>query len=79
MESSAASMIISPQLRDSSLRDSKCYSLKELYRYRIGLSEGSMSGYNEQVKQALSLTNASIPEITQARVQEIIKMYTFSA
>ena len=75
MESSAASTIISPQLRGSSLRDSKCHSLIKCYRYRIGLSDGDVSGYNDQVKQALSLTNASVPEITQARVQEIIKMY----
>ena len=74
MESSADSTIISPQLRGSFLRDSKCQSLIKYYRYRIGLSDGDMSGYNDQVKQALSLTNASVPEITQARVQEIIKM-----
>ena len=74
MESSADSTIISPQLRGSFLRDSKCHLLIICYRYRIGLSDGDMSGYNDQVKQALSLTNASAPEITQARVQEIIKM-----
>ncbi len=45
-----------------------------IHRYRTGLTENDLSGYNDQVKQALSLTNASIPEITQARIQEIIKM-----
>lgn len=43
-------------------------------RYRTGLTEKDLEGYNDQVKAALSLTNASVPEITQARVQEIIKM-----
>ena len=44
-------------------------------QYRAGLTENDLEGYNDQVKQALSLTNASVPEITQARIQEIIKMY----
>jgi hypothetical protein len=33
-----------------------------------------LEGYNDQVKAALSLNNASVAEITQARIQEITKM-----
>ena len=43
-------------------------------RYRTGLTENDLDGYNDQVKAAMSLTNASVPEITQARINEIVKM-----
>ena len=75
MESSVASMITYPPLPDSFHKASKLLSIvNEFHRHRTGLTDKDLEGYNEQVKQSFSLTNASIPEITQARVQEIIKM-----
>lgn len=68
-ESSVASMITCPPLLDSYHRECKsAIYVIYVYRYRTGLTENDLEGYNEQVKAALSLTNASIGEITQARI-----------
>ena len=68
---------LNDQLQDSK-KEAKKYGIKRRFydhlptiarqlpegQYRTGLTDRDLEGYNDQVKQALSLTNASISEIT---------------
>lgn len=38
------------------------------YRYRMGLTSSDLEGYDDIIKQALSLNNASISEVTKSRI-----------
>ena len=39
----------------------------------MGVTEKDLEGYNDLVKQSFHLVNGTIPEITKARMQEVVK------